>query len=385
MKKSSALYFSFMSIIIGILIGSISVYFLIHINEIKEIEKNNKTTINSLSQKVENLKNLNQRLELIQIEKKKKLKGLINDIKNKDYSVLTKSLLLSKDITNNLDYNKLLLKPELIQNINTETPEDDPDIKKIKEAIDTKTREIFTSTSFILKEKINKLNIRIMDKNQKLSDTNLELDKTNSTLDKKNIELNENIISINKYQNKLELQNKQLQENLNEIKQYKEKLELHKEQIFSLRKIELELNKSMSALETKLEDGKLKVSFKGDILFASGSHTLKPEGKKLIDNVFPILKKNITNNNIFIAGHTDNEKIIETTQSKYESNWDLSTYRAIEVVKYLSQKGIKPINITAAGFGKFRPIADNSTKAGRQKNRRVELFLIPKIIRRNNE
>ncbi len=224
-----------------------------------------------------------------------------------------------------------------------------------------------------------------MDKNQKLSDTNLELDKTNSILDKKNIALNENIISINKYQNKLELQNKQLKDNLNEIRQYKEKLELHKEQISSLRKIELELNKSMSALETKLEDGKLKVSFKGDILFASGSHTLKPEGKKLIDNVFPILKKNTTNNNIFIAGHTDNQKIKDTTLSKYESNWDLSTYRAIEVVKYLSKKGIKPDNITAAGFGKFRPIADNSTKAGRKKNRRVELFLIPKIIRRNNK
>jgi len=385
MEKSSALYFSFMSVIIGVLIGSFSVYFLIHIKEIKEIEKNNKITINSLSQKVENLKNLNKRLEMIQIEKKKKLKGLIDDIKKKDYSRLTKSLLLSKNITNNLDYNRLLLKPELIQNIDTETPEDDPDIKKIKEEIDKKTREIFRSTSFILKEKINKLNLQIMDKNQKLSDTNLELDKTNSILDKKNIALNENIISINKYQNKLELQNKQLKDNLNEIRQYKEKLELHKEQISSLRKIELELNKSMSALETKLEDGKLKVSFKGDILFASGSHTLKPEGKKLIDNVFPILKKNTTNNNIFIAGHTDNQKIKDTTLSKYESNWDLSTYRAIEVVKYLSKKGIKPDNITAAGFGKFRPIADNSTKAGRKKNRRVELFLIPKIIRRNNK
>ncbi len=71
MEKSSALYFSFMSVIIGVLIGSFSVYFLIHIKEIKEIEKNNKITINSLSQKVENLKNLNKRLEMIQIEKKK--------------------------------------------------------------------------------------------------------------------------------------------------------------------------------------------------------------------------------------------------------------------------------------------------------------------------
>ena len=383
MKKSSALYFIFMSFIIGALIASFAVYFFVHINMIEKIENKNKSIIESLNKKIEDLKNLNQKLEILQLEKKKSFRNLINELKKKDYSILTKDILLSKDIDNNADYNKLLLKSGDFQK-NSEITEDAPYIKELKKELDFKTKEILRSASYILKGKINKLNLQIMDKNKILSDINLKLDNTNSILDNRNLELNDKIKSINIFKDKLQIQNKKLVNNLEEINKYKNKLELHKKQIDSLQKVEAELNKTMSALETKVENGKLKVSFKGDILFSSGSHNLKKEGKTLINSVFPILKNNIVHNNIFIAGHTDNEKIKESTKTKYESNWDLSTYRAIEVVKYLTSKGISPDNITAAGFGKFRPIADNSTKLGRQKNRRVELFIIPKIIKRNN-
>ena len=104
MKRSSAIYFILVSFIFGALISSLSVYFFIHINEIEEIEKNNKITIDSLNKKIENLKNFNQRRELIQIEKKKRLKNLINEISKKDFSSLTKSLLLSKDSNDQLNH-----------------------------------------------------------------------------------------------------------------------------------------------------------------------------------------------------------------------------------------------------------------------------------------
>ncbi len=399
MKKSSAIYFILIAFILGALLSSFSVYFFIHIKEIEEIENNNKITNESLNQSIENLKNINQRLELIQIEKKKRLKNLINEVKKMDYSSLTKSLLLKKDISTDSNYNKLLLEPNVYQDQTNEIPEDDPDIKELKKEFDSKTKEIFSSASFILKEKVNKLNLRIMEKNNILSDTNLKLDKTNSKLDQtnldlknlnnelegKNSELQTSLSSIKQFKDKLEIQNMKLNNSLDEIKKYKEKLEHHKKQIVSLKKVETELNKTKLDLETKLENGRLKVNFKGDILFTSGSHKLKTAGKKLINSIYSILERNISDNSIFIAGHTDNEKVKESKKVKYESNWDLSTYRAIEVVKHLIKKGIKPNNITAAGFGKFRPIADNSTISGRQKNRRVELFLIPKINYRTNE
>jgi len=395
MKKRSTIYFSLISFILGALISSLSVYFFVHIREIEEIEKNNKDTIETLNKKIEDLKSINQRLELMQVEKRKKLNGLIGELKSKDYSLLTKNILLSKEIDNNPVYSKLMLEQKQIEPL----PEDDIDIKKLKKEFDKNIKSILNVSAFILKEKVDKLNLRIMEKNRILSSTNNKLDETNSTLDntnlklkslnttleKKNSELNKSLSSIKDFKNKLELQNKKLNKSLNEIKKYKVQLEHRKKQIVSLKKIEKELNKVKSNLETKLENGKLKVSFKGDILFESGSHKLKKEGKKLIDSVYPILKANIKDNNIFIAGHTDNVKIKTNTKRKYESNWDLSTYRAIEVVKYLTKKGMSPNNITAAGFGKFRPIANNSTKSGRQKNRRVELFLTPKIINRKNQ
>lgn len=395
MKKSSAIYFSLVSFIIGSILASLFVYFFIHIKEVEKIENNNKQTIESLNNEILKIKKINQQIEFNRLEKNKKLKNLINKINAKDYSKLTKSILLSKD----KEYDNLLLGPISLDNKINENFEDDTDIKSLKEAFNDRTKAILNSAGYILKEKINKLNIKIMQKNLVLSETNKKLDITNSDLDKANIALKslngelinknnllqDSLAKLNTYKGELEKKNDALNKSMKEIKRYKEELEENKKRIKVLKGIEVELKKTKTDLETKLENGKLKVSFKGDILFNSGSHKLKEEGKMLIDKVFPILKANIEKNNIFIAGHTDNEKVKYNSQKKYDSNWDLSTYRAIEVVKYLTKKGISPKNITAAGFGEFRPIADNSTAEGKKKNRRVELYLTPKIIKRNSE
>jgi len=395
MKKSSAIYFSLVSFIIGALISALSVYFLVHIKEIDRIEKNNKETITNLNKDITNLKKLNQRIEFKRLEKEKKIKNLIGRINGKDYSKLTKGILLSKE----KEYDNMFLKPITLKNNQIETYEDDPNIKALQDAFNNRTRAILDASGFILKEKVNKLNMRIMEKNLILSATNKELDKTNSILDKtnnilketneklekKNKELQDSFTKLNNFKNELERKNDELNKRMHEIQKYKNELDLQKKQINELKLIQDDLKNTKTDLETKLENGKLRVSFKGDILFNSGSHKLKLEGKTLIDKVLPILKLNVDKNNIFIAGHTDNEKIKYTSQKKYDSNWDLSTYRAIEVVKYLTKKGISPRNITAAGFGEFRPIADNSTAEGKKKNRRVELYLTPKIIKRNSK
>jgi len=179
--------------------------------------------------------------------------------------------------------------------------------------------------------------------------------------------------------------NKELTARLNEVEKYKKELEDHKKYITDLEGIKSDLQKTVGALETKIEDGRLKVSFKGDILFQSGKHNLREEGKKLLDSVYSILEKSAQNNDIFIAGHTDNVPIRSDAKEKYDSNWTLSTYRAIEVVKYLVDKGMKPKSLTAAGYGEYKPITANDSAEGKAKNRRVELFLIPKIIKRGGK
>lgn len=123
--------------------------------------------------------------------------------------------------------------------------------------------------------------------------------------------------------------------------------------------------------------GQLSVKFLDEILFPSGSAEIKPEGKKLLATLARALSLE-ADKIIQIEGHTDNVKIGGPLAEKYPSNWELSSARAVAVVRYLSEKeGIDGRRLTAAGFGEFAPIADNQTKEGRQKNRRIEIRLIP--------
>jgi chemotaxis protein MotB len=77
-----------------------------------------------------------------------------------------------------------------------------------------------------------------------------------------------------------------------------------------------------------------------------------------------------------VAGHTDNVPI---ATERFASNWELSAARAIAVVKFLIENGLKAQNLSAAGYGEFDPIADNGSTDGRARNRRIEIVLQPNI------
>jgi chemotaxis protein MotB len=81
-------------------------------------------------------------------------------------------------------------------------------------------------------------------------------------------------------------------------------------------------------------------------------------------------------NPVRIEGNTDNVPI---SSGKYQSNWELSTARATNIVHYMIENyKFRPGKISAVGYGEFRPIADNGTEAGRAKNRRVDIVLLAK-------
>jgi len=101
---------------------------------------------------------------------------------------------------------------------------------------------------------------------------------------------------------------------------------------------------------------------------------------KILERVGKVLK-NTKNKIIRVEGHTDNVAIKPPLLEKFPSNWELSTARATNVVRFLQDKvGIEPVRLEAIGMSEYHPVATNKTPAGRSKNRRIEINLMPDIV-----
>ncbi len=127
-----------------------------------------------------------------------------------------------------------------------------------------------------------------------------------------------------------------------------------------------------SELSVYIKDGKVYVAMEEKLLFKSGSSVLDKKGIDAVKKLADVLEKNTTIE-ILIEGHTDNI-------GQPELNWKLSSDRALSIVSVLvGNSKIDPKRITASGRGMYQPIADNTTAEGRQKNRRIDIILVPKL------
>lgn len=117
----------------------------------------------------------------------------------------------------------------------------------------------------------------------------------------------------------------------------------------------------------------LNIELKDRVLFDTGKADLKNESKAVLDKVTALLAT--VDNEIIIEGHTDNVPI---NTPDMPNNFHLSAERALSVLDYFlsSNKEINPDNISAQGYGEYRPIASNDTPEGRAQNRRVNIILI---------
>jgi chemotaxis protein MotB len=118
--------------------------------------------------------------------------------------------------------------------------------------------------------------------------------------------------------------------------------------------------------------GKMTVKLKDKVLFASGSAALGKDGKKALDAVAEAFK-DLKDRNVVVAGYTDN--MPTGKESPFKDNWDLSTARAVAVVRYLASKGVDSAMLGAIGFSQYRPVVPNDTAANRSLNRRIEIAL----------
>jgi chemotaxis protein MotB len=109
-----------------------------------------------------------------------------------------------------------------------------------------------------------------------------------------------------------------------------------------------------------------------ELFFDSGSADILPEGEAVLSSIAVSLRE--IENEIMISGHTDN---VPMTNKKYATNWELSTARATNVVRYFVEvENLEPSLFTATGNGEYRPVGDNNTPEGRQQNRRIEIKIL---------
>ncbi len=157
-------------------------------------------------------------------------------------------------------------------------------------------------------------------------------------------------------------------------------------------KLEAELKRLQTELTAKLQPeiqaGNVHVVRRGNdlvvdladqILFESGKSELNESGQRVLGQVAPTLAQ-LGEFTIQVAGHTDGTRVVSpTTQERFPTNWELSTARATNVVRFLQETGQVPgERLAAMGFAEYRPVASNSSAQGRKKNRRIELVLMRK-------
>jgi len=158
----------------------------------------------------------------------------------------------------------------------------------------------------------------------------------------------------------------------------KEKEQAHLKETVELLAVKKELDKYIQNnnlvgdLSTALTEDGLMIRIKDSALFPSGSAELRADSQRFGTEIVKMLAP--LSQQVVISGHTDSVPI---NTREFPSNWELSSKRAINFMKFLlSQGDLKPERFSAIGYGQYRPMADNDTPEGHSKNRRVEVLIM---------
>jgi chemotaxis protein MotB len=137
-------------------------------------------------------------------------------------------------------------------------------------------------------------------------------------------------------------------------------------------------------LTVEVRDNRMLIQLPGSVLFDSGSDKLKDSGQQILGQVAEVLRNDaeLSKRQFQVAGHTDSKPL---KGGPYKDNWGLSAMRARSVLQFLTTPladkggGLTPANWSAAGYGETDPVANNDSEEGREKNRRVELVVMPNV------
>ena len=223
-------------------------------------------------------------------------------------------------------------------------------------------------------EKSKKEAAELLKDKQALTTDKSELEQV---LKAKSDSLSQNISDLRQKVSALELENKILKADIVTLQKVKE--EKVKEVSSTYEQLLQNMKSEISQGQVTISElkGKLTVNMEAAILFDSGKADVKEDGLTILQKMVGTLK-GVTDKAIRIEGHTDNVTISGVLTRTFPTNWELSAARAINVARYLQQQGLNPAILSAAAFGEYKPVADNATKEGRAKNRRIEITLVAK-------
>ncbi len=197
-----------------------------------------------------------------------------------------------------------------------------------------------------------------------------------SSLDKSLTNASQNNVSIDK-----------LVDQINESNQYIRHLVEVKSKSDSLNMVlSNNLTRSLSREELKEVDvqvlkGVVYISLADNMLYKSGSYEINDRAAETLSKIAKIIK-DYSDYDVLIEGNTDNVPVNTTAASmkNIRNNWDLSCLRASSVVQALqNQYGVDPKRLTAGGRGEYNPLTTNNTEVGKQRNRRTQIIITPKL------
>lgn len=128
-------------------------------------------------------------------------------------------------------------------------------------------------------------------------------------------------------------------------------------------------------LSVAIQRGRLVILLPQDVLFESGSARLGSQGQAVIGEVASVLAE-FPDRTFQVEGHTDNVPI---ATSQFPSNWELSSARALAVVRLLAARGVASENLSGAAYGEYQPVASNEDRESRRLNRRIEIVMLPNL------
>ena len=236
--------------------------------------------------------------------------------------------------------------------------------------LQNENKELNTSYQ-VTKEQLAAANARVTSLEEQLSQQKQAYMSLQRSLDKSLANSSQNNISIEK-----------LVDQINESNQYIRHLTDLKTKSDSLNMVLTNnLTRSLSKEELKEVDvqvlkGVVYISLADNMLYKSGSYEINDRAAETLSKIAKIIK-DYKDYDVLIEGNTDNVPI---SRENIRNNWDLSCLRASSVVQALQNNyGVDPKRLTAGGRGEYNPLATNDTALGKQRNRRTQIIITPKL------
>ena len=247
--------------------------------------------------------------------------------------------------------------------------------KKELENCQTENREL-TASYQSAKEELAAAKARVSSLESQLSQQKRDYAALQQSLDKRLSNAKDNNVNISKLVDQINESNQYIR-HLVEVKSKSDSLNM----VLTNNLTRSLTREEMREVDVQVLKGVVYISLADNMLYKSGSYEISERAEETLGKIAKIIM-DYKDYDVLIEGNTDNVPINTDAPSmkNIRNNWDLSALRASSVVQYLQNRfGVAPKRLTAGGCGEYNPVADNATELGKQRNRRTQIIITPKL------